>query len=140
MRLTFTKIRSIGVHIGFAGAVWTDRPHLEILSPVLPMFYHSSDTHMRSLTARYLCAAKKAIHALEEYYQRGIHTPNDRASIVPYLRTYNSLSESTATHSSEYLPTIHNYKYEPVLQEGRLVFAANVATTTSASNLSVGTR
>ena len=55
MRLTFTKIRSIGAHIGFAGAVWTDRPHLEILSCptyVLPLIRYPHEEPDRSLLVR----------------------------------------------------------------------------------------
>lgn len=55
MRLTFTKIRSIGAHIGFAGAVWIDRPHLEILSCptyVLPLIRYPHEEPDRSLLVR----------------------------------------------------------------------------------------
>ena len=63
------KVLITGAHIGFAGAVWTDRPHLQVLAPMLPLCYHTTDVGMRMRTARYLGATKKAIFALMNYYK-----------------------------------------------------------------------
>ncbi|THH06589.1 hypothetical protein EW145_g3980 [Phellinidium pouzarii] len=60
-----------GAHIGFAGAVWTDTPHVQVLCPVLPLFYHQTDTKMRERAARCFGAAKKAIiRKLKILYER----------------------------------------------------------------------
>lgn len=61
-----------GAHVGFAGAVWIDRPHLQVLSPTLPLFYHATDVTMRMTAARHFGAAKKAISSLEHYYKHYI--------------------------------------------------------------------
>ena len=124
MHLTFTKMRNIGAHIGFAGALFTHRPHLEVLSPVIPLFYHSSNINMRALTARSLGATKKAIRALREYYEHDIYdldnqTPTPTPT-CPYPRTYNSLTDPTITHSFEYVDC--NSKAEPVLLGNKLIF------------------
>jgi serine/threonine protein kinase len=57
-----------GAHIGFAGAIWTTGPHIEILAPMLPLCYHLTDHAMRRRAARYFGATKKAILKLKEYY------------------------------------------------------------------------
>ncbi|KAF8325651.1 uncharacterized protein EI90DRAFT_2931653, partial [Cantharellus anzutake] len=58
-----------GAHIGFAGALWTVYPHVQVLAPTLPLFYHASDVNMHMQTARFLGATRKAIFALNHYYK-----------------------------------------------------------------------
>ena len=68
---TFTtyQVNIAGADIGFAGAIWADRPHLQVLTPTLPLFYRPSDEDMRIKTARYLGATKKAVSALKDCYE-----------------------------------------------------------------------
>ena len=57
-----TDISIAGPYIGFAGALWTDLPHLQVLAPVLPLFYHHTDVEIQERAACYFGAAKKAIN------------------------------------------------------------------------------
>ena len=97
--------------MGFAGAVWTEVPHLEVLCPVLPLFYHAGNIDIPTIAARYLGAAKKAILALEHYYKHEFGTvktldPHIRPSLhFPYPNQYSSLSDST-THTFEYITSL----------------------------------
>ena len=108
----------VGAHIGFAGAVWTDRPHLQVLSPVLPLFYHATDVNMRMSAARYFGAAKKAILALRHYYEHELEAldtldPHNRPTpTFPHPNQYISLLDSTS----------HTFKYAAFLDEDKLVF------------------
>ena len=97
----------IGAHIGFAGAVWTGRPHLQVLAPTLPMFYHNSDVEMRARAARYFGAAKKALRALNKYYSTEIpliksisRGPDDQLAF-PYPNSFSL--EGSVTQKFEYL-------------------------------------
>ncbi|KAF8523805.1 hypothetical protein JB92DRAFT_2882804 [Gautieria morchelliformis] len=93
-----------GAHIGFAGAVWSDYPNLQVLAPVLPLFYHATDWDMQMRTARYFGAMKKAIRELEAFYQKeadalmDIDVPpkddNPAAPMFPHPHQYTSLSDS----------------------------------------------
>jgi serine/threonine protein kinase len=113
-----SNIRNTGAHIGFAGAVWTDRPHLQVLSPTLPLFYHATDVNMRMRAARYFGAAKKAISGLRRYYQQELDAinaldPHNRPKPeFPHPDHYVSLSDST----------IHAFNYMCPLDNDKLVF------------------
>lgn len=113
---TSSKIRDPGAHIGFAGAVWTDRPHLQVLSPVLPLFYHATDVNMRMRAARYFGAAKKAIGALGHYYEFELAALNmldpQPMPTFPHPNKYISLLDSTS----------HAFEYAAFLDEDKLIF------------------
>jgi hypothetical protein len=101
--------------------MWTDRPHLQVLAPVLPLFYHHTDVEMRERAARYFGAAKKAINALKNYYEHvlpSIHDldPIDRPNpAFPHQREYTSLEDST----------IQTFKYLGQLDTDKPVFRGN---------------
>ena len=109
-----------GPYVGFAGAMWTDRPHLQVLAPVLPLFYHHTDVKMRERAARYFGAAKKAIYALKHYYEHTLPSicnlpPDSRPNpAFPYQTEYVSLQDSSN----------QMFKYVCQLDADKLVFHA----------------
>ena len=109
-----------GPYVGFASMMWTDRPHLEVLAPVLPLFYHHTDVGMWERAARYFGAGKKAIYALKHYYQHTLPSinnlqPEDRPNpAYPYQTEYTSLKDSSK----------HRFKYICKLHEDKLIFRA----------------
>jgi hypothetical protein len=113
----------IGAHIGFAGAIWTDRPHLEVLAPTLPLFYHATDINMRARAARYFGAAKKAIYALRDYYEyhfpaiSGQDVAEQPIPTFPYPTQYISLEGSNP----------QAFKYLSQLDRDKLVFLGMAA-------------
>ena len=109
---------SIGAHVGFAGAVWTDRPHLQVLSPVLPLFYHATDVNMRMRAARYFGAAKKAIAALRHYYE---HELGALDMLDPHNRPMPTFPHPTQYHSP-LDSTSHTFKYAAFLDKDKLIF------------------
>ncbi|KAG1790112.1 uncharacterized protein HD556DRAFT_1242869 [Suillus plorans] len=58
-----------GPYIVFAGAVWTLRPAVQILSSPLAFNYHSTDTDNQVTAARHMAAFCKAVKSLERYYK-----------------------------------------------------------------------
>lgn len=110
-----SKRRGPGAHIGFAGAIWTDRPHLQVLASTLPLFYHASDVDMRMRTARYLGATKKAILALGDYYKNELPlitslSPAQRPNLAfPHPNQYTSL-DNNMPHTFRYLSQLHQDK------------------------------
>lgn len=111
-----------GPFIGFAGAVFTDRPNLHVLTPVLPSCYHATNTRMREMTARCFGAAKMAISWLREYYERNIETLQDQSPTFPHPHTYESLSQPPALHSFKYEEIKAASTYHATLQIDKLVF------------------
>jgi serine/threonine protein kinase len=117
-----SNVHITGAHIGFAGAIWTDRPHLQVLAPILPLFYHASDDDMRMQTARCLGATKKAILSLQNYYQFKLPS---LAALLPA-----QLTNLAFPHPIQYLSlddgTIRTFKYSSQLYEDKLVFCGTV--------------
>ncbi|KAI5988677.1 hypothetical protein F5J12DRAFT_865256 [Pisolithus orientalis] len=58
-----------GPYIVFAGAVWTLRPAVQILSSPLAFHYHSTDTNSQIAAARHMAAFREAVRSLERYYE-----------------------------------------------------------------------
>jgi hypothetical protein len=85
-----------GAHIGFAGAAFTDRPNLQVLTPPIPLFFHNSDTKLRMTAARHLGALKKAIDRLGSYYEAVIRqTDTVSDHMFPHPTQYFSLQDHT---------------------------------------------
>jgi hypothetical protein len=113
-----TNVHIAGAHIGFAGAIWTDRPHLQVLAPTLPLFCHASDDDMRMQIARCLGATKKAILALKDYYE--FELPH-----ITALRPHLAFPHPSKYHSLDGATT-HEFKYLSHLDEDKLVFCGAV--------------
>jgi hypothetical protein len=62
MRFLLNSIYA-GVHIGFADAVYTDRPNIEVLTPPVPLFPHRTHVGLRTMAARHIGALKKTLHS-----------------------------------------------------------------------------
>jgi hypothetical protein len=109
-----------GPYIGFADAMWMDCPHLQVLVPVLPLFYHHTDVKMQERAACYFSASKKAIYALKHYYEPTLPSicnllPDSRPNpAFPYQMEYASLQDSSN----------QMFKYVCQLDVDKLVFHA----------------
>ena len=105
--------------MAFVGAAWNLRPTAEVLSFVLPMHYHPSNTNMRNHVARHLVAFKKAVLTLKNYYQEitsvDISRP-PKPQIFPY-RTYFNCVEGGDTLRQDF-----EYTCQPI--EDKLIFFA----------------
>lgn len=75
----------------------SDRPHIDILGPIIPLFYQRHDDALRRTAARFFGAAKSAIRSLKNYYEfelprllahKPLIPPNPR---FPYPNTYRLL-------------------------------------------------
>ncbi|PPQ82207.1 hypothetical protein CVT26_009201 [Gymnopilus dilepis] len=58
-----------GPYVAFAGATWTDRPTVQMLSPAIPCHYHVTDAKMENMLVRHIAALRRAIPALDQYYR-----------------------------------------------------------------------
>ena len=103
-----------GPQISFSGAVWTIRPHFQVLTPTLPLFCHHTDTNMRESLARHFGAYKTAVQSLEVCYEGLTNTTllENLDSQFPDPRTYHSLDTET----------IVDFKYLHQIDEEKLLF------------------
>lgn len=84
----------LGPYVAFVGAAWNLRPTAEILSFVLPMHFHPSNTSMRVNVARHLVAFKRAVRTLEGCYQEITSVDTLRPpqpQMFPYRTHFNYL-------------------------------------------------
>jgi len=105
-----------GAHIAFSGAVWTTRPNMQVLSPVLPLFWHHTDTTMRVMAARYFGALRKAISSLEKHYNEMLSDNANFAPLgeFPYPCSYTCIKQSLE----------RQFTYINQLDKTKLVFSA----------------
>ena len=73
--LSLIQNYSIGACFGFAGLAFTDRPHLDLLGPIIPLFYQRHDIALRETTALFFGAFKNAICALHQHYANELPAP-----------------------------------------------------------------
>lgn len=90
-----------GTYIVFAGAAWTERPTLQVLSTPLALHYHRTDTENRIRVARHVGALKRAIHSLEEHYR--VLTPthassssSSRIQLYPYRNHFTPHADQSS--------------------------------------------
>jgi hypothetical protein len=78
-----------GSYMGFAGAAWSVRPVIEVLSPLLPFNFTESHTSLQRMAARHMSALQKAILSLEGHYRSSpsvdTHHSSRRYAIVKYF-------------------------------------------------------
>ncbi|KAH7918819.1 hypothetical protein BV22DRAFT_1075898 [Leucogyrophana mollusca] len=103
-----------GPYIAFAGAAWNMRPSIQILSAGLPLHYHYTDSKMEITAARHMCAMKKAVHSLQEYYQA--YPPPASSLSHSQLFPYRTYFTSRADGSRQDF----EYTWQPSLE--RLLF------------------
>ncbi|KAG1767473.1 hypothetical protein EV702DRAFT_1146694 [Suillus placidus] len=81
-----------GACIGFAGSVFTENVQSDVLVPIIPLFWHSTDLHMQVMAARTFGALKIAIEKLTHLYSQPIPPlkPEDPSLGCPYPRSYTT--------------------------------------------------
>ena len=78
-----------GPYVAFAGAAWTDRPTVQMLSPAIPCHYQDTDIKMESMLVRHLGALRRTMNSLDTYYSANpslpLHNPTH-----PYPTSFKS--------------------------------------------------
>ncbi|KAI6006425.1 hypothetical protein EDC04DRAFT_2969244 [Pisolithus marmoratus] len=108
-------ITLFGPHLSFSGTVWTDCPNYQILSMVLPLFWHPTDTVMRQSAARRIGAFTKACQRLKELYVNYNRTPENFKDLqpeFPHPRCYKILDRQDWVH----------FRYIHSLEASKLLF------------------
>ncbi|KAG1904999.1 uncharacterized protein F5891DRAFT_1183658 [Suillus fuscotomentosus] len=78
--------------IGFSGSVFTEKVQSDVLVPIIPLFWHSTDLHMQVMAAHTFGALKIAVEKLTKLYSRPIPSlaPEDPYLKCPYPRSYTT--------------------------------------------------
>ncbi|KAJ7584356.1 hypothetical protein C8J56DRAFT_150380 [Mycena floridula] len=96
-----------GAHIAFAGAVYTDRPNFQILSPSLPLFFHSSHVEICEQITRYLGAFRKSVVSLKRHYDYDAFHPPHPLSNFPFMNRFRPSNGGDET-SFQYVSKVHD--------------------------------
>ncbi|KAG1784738.1 uncharacterized protein HD556DRAFT_199681 [Suillus plorans] len=100
-KIEIVKLRSVipcihiivfGACIGFVGSVFTEKVQSDVLVPIIPLFWHSTDLSMQVMAARTFGALKIAIEKLTNLYSHPIPSlePKDPPLGCPYPRSYTN--------------------------------------------------
>ncbi|TDL24163.1 hypothetical protein BD410DRAFT_896881 [Rickenella mellea] len=100
-----------GPCIGLAGSAMTDRVHMDVLAPIIPVFHHPEDTVLRHLAARYFGAFKQAVDTLVKYYQE-IDLKTCPNPLFPFYTTYKAQANGE----------VRSFTYDTAIEAGGLVF------------------
>ncbi|KAG1720973.1 uncharacterized protein EDB91DRAFT_1064611 [Suillus paluster] len=89
-----------GPMIIFAGAVWTLRPAVQILSTPLIFNFHSSDNYNHVTAARHMAAFRKAARTLQSHYDTlppdfELVSKLSHPTIFPYPTSFTSLEDNS---------------------------------------------
>ncbi|KAG8215573.1 hypothetical protein J3R82DRAFT_7419 [Butyriboletus roseoflavus] len=92
----------VGPVLGFAGSMLTEEFDVNVLGPILPLFYHPTDIDMQIRCANMFGALKNSAAALKEYYE---HTmPQSLADTrFPWVTQYDTVTSPTETREYKYL-------------------------------------
>ena len=104
-------ILCIGPYIAFAGATWTGKPNVQMLSTAIPCHYHSSDIRMRDMLLRHLGAFEHASKSLKSYYE-DIQPSSPSVRRNPTFPYPTSFTSGSVTHTFQYrseLLSKHNF-------------------------------
>ncbi|KAG2055286.1 hypothetical protein BDR06DRAFT_934328 [Suillus hirtellus] len=118
-----------GACIGFAGSVLTHKIQSEILGPIIPLFWHSTDVHLQVMAARTFGALKIAVEKLTNLYSRDIPTveSKNQSPGYPHPRSY-----STSTNG------IQEFLYdETQILRDRLIFFGETVGDAAGSNICI---
>ncbi|KAG2053194.1 hypothetical protein BDR06DRAFT_972441 [Suillus hirtellus] len=81
-----------GACISFSGSVFTEKVQSDVLVPIIPLFWHSTDLHMQVMAACIFRALKIAIEKLTKLYSHPILSlePKDPYLKCPYSQSYTN--------------------------------------------------
>ncbi|KAG2357039.1 hypothetical protein BDR07DRAFT_1363618 [Suillus spraguei] len=128
-RIEIVRLRSVmpcihiivfGACIGFAGSVFTEKVQSDVLVPVIPLFWHSTDLRMQAMAARTFGALKIAINELTKLYSQSIPSlePKDPPLRCPYPRSHTN----STGHSQKF-----SYDQTQILREKLIFFGETVS-------------
>ena len=102
-----------GTTLGFVGLAFTDRTNIQVLEQPIYLDYHHTDVKLRTMTARYFGALRKATDKLRRYYEYDLPKLEALSSAVgsdtrlPCYSLYRDLADSVErniTYSSQPMP------------------------------------
>ena len=96
---SFTLTFSIGPYISVALAVYARDPNIQILTPVIPLHFHPSDIKTREKGERFICALRRLLFDLKDYYTE---TFSGSSFLQPEFPFYNTYTDGGVSHSFTY--------------------------------------
>ncbi|KAG8906414.1 hypothetical protein FRB99_006916 [Tulasnella sp. 403] len=91
-----------GSIVGFAGSILTEALDMNVLGPMIPLFWHSTDTELRTLAAQMFGAFKQAVATLKAYYEAPDPIPFQDPRF-PWVVEYHPLDRPADTRKFRYI-------------------------------------
>ena len=119
----------LGPYLSFAGAVWNGRPNVQVLTPAIPLHFHSTDLKLREMTARHISAFSSAVRSLEEHYNGPLyHQTSTVDGVYPSVRDIFPYPVSFTSGTLEE-PKLRNFTYHSLVKSGKLIFRGEISDT-----------
>ena len=114
-RLLVCATLSTGPYIAAAVAVHADTPNIQILNPVIPLYFHPSDYKARATGERFICALRRLLSDLKNYYTTSAFSQQS-SHLQPQFPFYSAYTDGDVSHQ---------FVYEKQIDE-KTVFAAHL--------------
>lgn len=117
----------LGPYLSFSGAVWNGRPNVQVLTPVIPLHFHSTDMKLRKMTARYINAFASAVQSLEAHYNEPLYNqtsmvdgvPPSVCDIFPYPVSFKHMISGSP----------QDFTYHSLVKSRKLIFRGEISDT-----------
>ncbi|KAJ7593241.1 hypothetical protein C8J56DRAFT_930652 [Mycena floridula] len=82
-------LQAFGPYIAIALGVFNGEPNVQIISPVLPLYFHPTDLETVASGERFICALRLLLDRLASYYETDAFDPNSkRQPEYPFYTTF----------------------------------------------------
>lgn len=109
--------------------MWNGRPNVQVLTPAIPLHFHSTDLKLREMTARYIGAFSSAVRSLEEHYSEPLyHQTPTVGGVYPSARDIFPYPVSFTSGTLEE-PKPRNFIYHSLVKAGKLIFRGEISDT-----------
>ena len=122
--------RTIGPYLSFAGAVWNAHPNVQVLTPAIPLHFHSTDLKLREMTARHISAFSSTVRSFEEHYNEPLYHQTSTVdgvypSVCDFFPYPVSFTSGTLAESKS-----RNFTYHSLVKSGKkLIFRGEISDT-----------
>ena len=109
--------------------MWNGCPNAQVLTPAIPLHFHSTDLKLREMTARCISAFASAVRSLEEHYNEPLyHQTPTVDGVYPSVRDIFPYPVSFTSGTLEE-PKSRNFIYHSLVKSGKLIFRGEISDT-----------
>ncbi|KAF8623880.1 hypothetical protein AX15_006152 [Amanita polypyramis BW_CC] len=116
-----------GPYLSFAGAVWNGRPNVQILTPAIPLHFHSTDLKLRKMTASCISAFSSAVQSLKAHYNEPFY--HQTSTVDDIYPSVHNIFPYPVSFKSDISGSSKEFIYYSLVKSGKLIFRGEISDT-----------